>query len=265
MRRQALVFASFHFVLFWLLDPKWAEATIIPSMDSDGPDGDAFWDGFLWANKVPCPPLLRRMRPSIVRRISEGSHRKSTTGGMADILLYAWIEWAGNRRPPITNAQFREAIVEGGAEFGVQVLSNFGRRLQRKPISRKTVAAFLREVWPLQKSLKTEETSRALSNFAFRSGDLFPEVAGLIVTRLTSCGHFDSYALQSEEAGGIVGQYPKELLEVLVRLLSEDVHQWPHYTGEILDRLARDPRTGADVRLSRLRRLMGRPTVVPAV
>ncbi|MBY3514196.1 hypothetical protein HFN76_18460 [Rhizobium laguerreae] len=262
LRRQALVLASFQFSFLCYLDRRWAIANIMPSMDDDGPDGDGFWDGFLWANKVPCPPLLSRMRPSIVRRISSSPHRKPD--GLADILLYAWVEWSGRRRPPLTNAQFRQAIVEGGAEFGIQVLSNLGRRHERTPISRDVRAVFLRDVWPRQKALKSEETTRALISFAFRSGDIFPEVAGLIMKRLTPCRSFDLYPLQTEDAGGIVDQHPMDLLEVLLRVLAEDVYHWPYQTAAILDRLVRDPRTAADTRLSRLRRLLGLRSVAPA-
>jgi hypothetical protein len=261
MRRQALVFASFHFVLFWLLDPKWAEATIIPSMDSDGPDGDAFWDGFLWANRVLPAPLLRRMRSSIVHRVSVGSRRKPITDSLADILLHAWIEWSGRKKAPFTNTQFREAIVEGGTQFGVQVLWNLGRRLRRDTVSRDKVLAFFREVWPLQKALKSEETSRALSKFAFESGGLFPEVANLVAGRLVPCENFDTYSIYSSEPGGIVETYPEALLDVVARLLPTEVNRWPHHTAEILDRLAREPRLAPDPRLIRLRRAMGRPPI----
>ncbi|RVP85560.1 hypothetical protein, partial [Sinorhizobium meliloti] len=259
LRRQALVFASFQFVFFWLIDPKWAEAVIMPSMESEGPDGDAFWDGFLWANKVPPPPLLRKMTASIVQRVAEGSRRKPITDSLADILLYAWIEWSDRKKPPLTNTQFRESIVEGGTQFGVQVLWNLGRRLRQQTVSSEKVSQFFREVWPLQKALKSEETSRALSTFLFKSGDLFPEVASIIVGRLVPCENFDAYAISSEEPGGIIETYPNELLEVLLRLLPIDVNRWPHSIGAILDRLARAPQVSADARLMRLRRMMGRP------
>jgi hypothetical protein len=129
----------------------------MPSMMSEEADGDAFWDGFLWANKVPPAQLLRKMRPSILRKVGEGSRRKPITDSLADIILYAWIEWSGKRRPPFTNAQFREAIVDGGSQFAMQVLWDLGRRLQRKTVSDEKIRVFFREVWPLQKALKSQE------------------------------------------------------------------------------------------------------------
>ena len=261
LRRQALVFAAFRFVFFWLIDPKWTEATILPSMESEGADGDAFWDGFLWASKVPPPSLLQKMRKSIVRRVAEGSRRKPITDSLADIVLYAWIEWSDRKRPPFTNAQFREIIVEGGPQFGTQVLWNLGRRLQRNTVSREKVVLFFREVWPLQRVLKSPEISRALSHFLFESGNLFPEVASLIVGRLVPCENFDAYAISSQKPNGVVETYPRELIEVLLRLLPIDVNGWPHSIGEILDRLARVPEVSTDSRLIRLRRMMGRPAI----
>ncbi|KAB1082137.1 hypothetical protein F4V91_32950 [Neorhizobium galegae] len=263
LRRQALVFASFRFVFFWLVDPKWAEATIMPSMMSEEADGDAFWDGFLWANKVPPAQLLHKMRPSILRKVGEGSRRKPITDSLADIILYAWIEWSDKRRPPFTNAQFREAIVDGGSQFAMQVLWNLGRRLQRKTVSDEKIRVFFREVWPLQKALKSQEISRALSTFLFKTGNLFPDVSTLIMGRLGPCENFDAYTIHSEGEGGVIETYPEALLEILQRLLPSDVTRWPHHTSEILDRLARNPAVRDDGRLKRLRRAIGRPAVPP--
>ncbi|MBR2690442.1 MAG: SIR2 family protein [Aquamicrobium sp.] len=260
LRRQALVFASHQFVFFWLIDPKWAEAIIMPNMESAGPDGDAFWDGFLWASKVPPPSLLRKMTAAVIRRVAEGSRRKPTTDGLADILLYAWNQWSDRKKPPFSNTQFRETIVEGGTAFGVQVLSNLARRLKKNTISREKVVRFFREVWPLQKALKSEETSHALSRFLFESGPLFPEIVDLIVGRLVPCDNFDAYSISSEEPGGIIETYPEACLEVMTRLLPIDLNRWPHSTATILDRLGRMPQVSADVRLLRLRRMMGRPS-----
>ncbi|NSY99760.1 hypothetical protein G6M70_04225 [Agrobacterium tumefaciens] len=184
---------------------------------------------------------------------------------LADILLYAWIEWSGRKKPPFSNTQFREAIVEGGTQFGVQVLWNLQRRLRQHTVSREKVIQFFREVWPLQKALKSEEMSRALSTFLFQSGDLFPEMASLIVGRLVPCENFDAYTISSEEPGGIIETYPQPLLDVLLRLLPIDVNRWPHSMGAILDRLARAPQVSVDVRLMRLRRTMGHPAIEPAV
>ncbi|WP_205913550.1 SIR2 family protein [Rhizobium leguminosarum] len=265
LRRQALVFAAFHFPAFWYIDAKWAEKAIMPSMKSEGPDGDAFWDGFLWASKVPHPALLRKMVGTMIRRVSEGSRRKPITNSLADILLYSWVEWSEWKRPPFSDAQFREAIVEGGTTFGVQVLWNFGRRLERSAVSRDTTVRFFREVWPLQKSLKSQEISRALSSLLFKTGDLFPEIASLVLGRLVPCEDFDAYVLYSSEAGGIIESNPEMLLDVLQRLLPADVSRWPYHTGDVLDRLAQAPGVRTDKRLLQLRRAMGRLSLVSFV
>ncbi|WP_168256557.1 SIR2 family protein [Rhizobium laguerreae] len=265
LRRQTLVFAAFHFPAFWYIDAKWAETAIMPSMKSEGPDGDAFWDGFLWASKVPHPALLRKMVGTMIRRVSEGSRRKPITNSLADILLYSWVEWSEWKRPPFSDAQFREAIVEGGTTFGVQVLWNFGRRLERSAVSSDTTVRFFREVWPLQKSLKSQEISRALSSLLFKTGDLFPEIASLVLGRLLPCEDFDAYVLYSSEAGGIIESNPEMLLDVLQRLLPADVSRWPYHTGDVLDRLAQAPGVRTDKRLLQLRRAMGRLSLVSFV
>ncbi|NEK34255.1 SIR2 family protein [Rhizobium leguminosarum] len=263
LRRHALVLVSYRFLLFCSLDRKWAAANIMPSMDSEGPDADAFWDGFLWAKTVPCPPLFKRMRPSLLRRVREGSRRKSVRNGLADIVLFAWLAWSDRRRPPLSNEHFREAIVEGGAEFAVEVIWHLGRNLKGGNVGDQKIVEFFREVWPLQKALRVQDTSRALSSLAFDSGEHFPRVAALCSRHLVACENFDLYSVQSAGPGGILEEYPVSLLDMLARLLPQDVRQWPYYTREILDRLKADQRTASDERLLQLRRRLGLPSKIP--
>jgi hypothetical protein len=90
---------------------------------------------------------------------------------------------------------------------------------------------------------------------------LFAEVSSLIIGRLVPCDNFDAYAIYSDSEAAIIETHPDALLEVLLRLLPTDVSRWPHYTGEILDRLARAPTVRDDIRLKQLRRALGRPTI----
>lgn len=262
LRRHALVLVSYQLLFFCAIDAKWAAANILPNMDAAGPDSNAFWDGFLWANKVPCPPLFKKMRPSFLRRIAEGSRRRPITDGLAGIMLYAWLAWSDRRRPPLSNEQFREAIVEGGPQFAVQVLWNLGRKLQGGDLKNEKILEFVQKVWPLQKALKVPETSRALSSFAFGAGALFPEIVALIGGHLVPTENIELYSVQSAGPGGIADKHPEALLELLVRLLPDDVRRWPFHTRELLDRLKADHRTCDDARLVRLRRLLGLPSTV---
>ena len=263
LRRQALVFMAFHFTAFWYIDPQWTEVVLMPSISSQGPDEDAFWDGFLWANKVPHPTLLTKMVGPMLKRISEGSRRKPITDSLADMLLYAWMEWSHRKRPPLSDALFREAIVLGGPPFAVQVLWNLGRRMQRGSAPPEKTTRFFGEVWPLQKSLRSQEVSQALASFLFRTGDLFPDVARLVMPRLVPCQNFDVYPLNSGDADAIIESHPELLLEVFQKLLPADVGRWPYHMGEILDRLGRHPKIASDHRLARLRRALGRPALAP--
>lgn len=262
LRLQALVLVSHQFLFFCSIDSKWAATNIMPSMDSEGTDGDAFWDGFLWANKVPCPPLFRKMRPSFLRRVAEGSSRKPIRDGLADIMLYAWLAWSDRRHPPLRNEHLREAMVEGGAGFAVQVIWNLGRKQREGQLADHKIIEFLSEVWPLQKSLRVPETSRALSGFAFDTGALFPEVVKIIGRHLVPCENIELYTVHSAGAGGIIETYPEALLDMLVRLLPDDVRGWPYYTRGILDKLKIDPRTSSDERLAHLRRRFGLPSPI---
>ncbi len=127
LRRHALVLVSYQFLFLCAIDRHWAAANILPIIDTEDPESDAFWDGFLWANKVPCPPLFKKMRSAFLKRISQRTRRRPITDALADIMLYAWLSWSDRRRPPLSNKQFREAIVEGGvrASSRTRTFSNF--------------------------------------------------------------------------------------------------------------------------------------------
>lgn len=255
---SALAIASANLSFFWNLDREWTTASLVPAMFATTDASHAFWDGFLWGNRVPPKALFRKMLPEMIKILSSGKLQKPAVDSLADILLFGWLKWRNLKTPVVSDEMMREAIVQGGAPFGSQVLFNVKRRLAKGALSNEDLLWFSQKVWPLQKSLMCSEITRPLTDLLFESGPVFPELFKVMRTRLVPLENFDFYRLKLSGPDGVIEQYPVEMLDLLERLLPQDPRFWPHFTWDVLARLAKTDALQDNVRLKRLNRALGR-------
>ncbi|MBO9170022.1 SIR2 family protein [Rhizobium sp. L245/93] len=262
MKRQALVLASYQLTSWFHVDPTWTKRKLLPFQFDNGSDGDAFWDGFLWANHVPQKTLFHRMKKAITARVALQSNRQSTTDRLSEIILYIWLNWRSAKRRPLSNDDLRQLLVLGGEAFAGKILWHFEGTLKRGGVPDRILIEFFVKAWPLQKAMKTEDLTRRLVNFAIHAGDSFPVVLPLVLKRVVPTVHFDAYTLANHLKDGIAAKYPRELLELLVAILPIDTELWQYGVSTILDHLVADDRTRNDPRLRDLRRRSGLTTVL---
>ncbi len=259
MRRHALVMLGFQINWLFTIDPDWTTENLLTVVNDEGTDGDALWDGILWAGRAPRKTLYERLKPGLLARATSPMRRRAEANVIASFLL---IGWGGDPKadPPeqlVTSAELREILVESDNELRGQVLWHLGHwtaELEGKWRTR--LVQFLQDVWPNQKALRTPEMSSALVNLALASGDLFPEVVEAILPRLVPvrAGTLRGFMLRSEAENQSASIYPNAMLDLLWAILAEDPTLWPYKIEEVLEVLAETPETRADPRLSELRR-----------
>jgi len=96
----------------------------------------------------------------------------------------------------------------------------------------------LRDVWPLEISVKTSTMSARLCDLAFSSGEHFLSIAELVLPLLTRIDseHISLPHLRVAE-DNIVDLYPRQTLELLHAVLPDDVSAWPWDIQEILPKI----------------------------
>jgi hypothetical protein len=259
MRRHALVMFGYRINWMFAIAPQWTEQHVLAVANDDGNDGNALWDGILWAARAPSRALYERLKPALLDRAMSPTRRRAEANVMGGFLL---IGWGGDAEGDpseqlVSNAELREMLVEGDDDLRGQILWHLQNWSQdAKGKWRVRLVPFLTDVWPNHRALRTPEMSARLSNLAMVSGDLFPQVVEAIRARLVPVrgGMLHNILLKSGEDDHPARRYPAAMLDLLWAILAEDMALWPYKVEELLDLLSEASETRADTRLSELRR-----------
>ena len=259
MRRHTLVMISFQLPWLFAIDPAWTERQLLPAAENSGPDGDAFWDGVLWAAQMPSRELFARLKAGLIARASQPHAHRDHSDIMAGLLLGAWGGAEGAAEPVrlISDIELREVLIEGDDQLRGQIIWHLEHWLAGdKGRWYRHVIPFLNQVWPKQRALHTPSLSARLTDFALASGDLMPAVIELILPRLVPIrmGSLRMLLLKDGSEDYQVQRYPRATLDLLWAVLTEDPLFWPYKIEDVLDYLATVPETSGDPRLSELRR-----------
>lgn len=259
IRRHTLVMLGFQINWLFAISPEWTRENLLMVVDDEGDDGDALWDGILWAARAPSRALYEYLKPGLFARAISPMRRRAEASVIAGFLL---IGWGGDpdAGPPgqlVTSAELRELLVESDEELRGQTLWQL-KHWSADPKARwhALLVPFLTDVWPNHRAVRTPEMSARLAELVLASGDLFPAVVQAVLTRLVPVrgGVLDGFMLSSEVENHPALLYPSAMLDLLWAILAEDATVWPYKIEEVLDILAEASETRADPRLSELRR-----------
>ena len=263
-RRHTIAIITRDLEWFYRRDPQWTESQVLSIIDAEDPeDQQAFWAGFLWNAEIPSAEFYLRLKPAMLA-LAKGrsSSRKGHLQELANLAVSGWITVdSAGKNPWITNAEFREVLIDAGDELRSHVLWQIERGLSDEDSSvRKQWAVnardFFHHVWPRQKVAKSPEMSVRLCELLLSSGDDFAELADIVVpllTRITAGTGLRSHFL--DESSVIIDRNAERLLRLLHVVLPYDVAEWPYGIGDVLDRIGEADRDLlSDARLVELRR-----------
>ena len=215
LRCQALVMISYHLNWLYAVDPAWTERQLLPSAESGLADGDAFWDGVIWAARFPNRSLFGHIAPGLIERTRRPHSRRRHSTIMAGFLLAGWGSSEDTAEPEqlISDAQLREILIWSDDEFRIQMLWQLKEWSGHSGTKwRDRVIPFFTHVWPKQRALRTPAISSRLANFLLASDDLIPALMPLILPRLVPIrgGSLDTILLNND---------PKKTRSVVFRRL----------------------------------------------
>lgn len=260
LRCQALVMISFQLNWLHVIDPSWTERQLLGAAADTALDGEAVWEGVLWAAKVPPPPLYVRLKPALMRRARLPRHQRHQSTIVGGFLLYGWGGFISQETPDplVSNEELREVLIHTDDELRGQLLWQLERWVSddASPWSERLLP-FLRDVWPNQRTVRTPANSARLASLAIASGDLMPAVVDLIRKKLVLLrgGSLRGLFLAGENAETHPARkHPKATLDLLWSLLGENPSDWPYNVTPTLDFLLSAAETTLDPRLAELLR-----------
>ncbi|UDL92238.1 SIR2 family protein [Mesorhizobium sp. PAMC28654] len=77
MRRHALVMLGFQINWLYAIAPQWTEQHLLAIATNEDDDGDALWDGILWAARAPSRPLYELLKPGLLARAMSPMRRRA--------------------------------------------------------------------------------------------------------------------------------------------------------------------------------------------
>lgn len=257
--QYALAVTSLRFTWLSQVGPEWTEQHLLPWSNDNGAGGEAFWAGFLSAGQTPTAAFFTRLKGRLMQRATDGTVRESYRRTVAGMLLIGWRgvdpEHPGVRH--VSDADLREVLIHGDDVLRRQALWQLGHWAQDEQGEWNTqVLPFLRNVWPLQRAVKTGASSAALLNLAFVIPEgIFDEVAKAIEPRLTVVNSSAMLGpLDGEALDAFAKSHAPALLTLLWNVLSEDAGAWPYEASAYLASLGRQPSLAGDARLTELLR-----------
>jgi hypothetical protein len=254
-RRDALVIFSHQLVWIYGHAPDWAEAHLLSVLGQDREDERAFWSGFFWAARFPGFEIYARLKPFLLAMVSTERDRSGDVEQIAGMLLGGWGSFDQTRggKRCVSHDEMREALRTGGDAFRRQVLW-YLKTWSNEDRSGWSAQALvlLREVWPRERAVRTKQTSERLFDLAIDADrDMFSPIVDAVTPLMTTLSSNALGVLAGDEA---LVREPMALLKLLYAALAQSATDWPYHADTVVERLAANPATAKDPRITELRR-----------
>jgi hypothetical protein len=263
-RQHAIVIFSLHLNWLFHFEVDWVERNLLKILDeANEDDRSALLSGFLWSAEITHPDLYSRLKPDLIAMAKEVE--PSSPGlikPLAALMLSGWsFQSEGSVERLISNKELRETLSLANDEFRSHALWTISRWMEDKDDKAREKWAtlslvFLQEVWPREKTVQNSTMSIRLCKFIFSSGNLFPELAGIVELLLTKIDNRRFFGPDlSEKEQGLARQYPEKVLMILHKVLADIAKHWPYGVNGVLKAIEEaDPNLATDKRMIELKR-----------
>lgn len=243
LRRHSLVVFAHNLQWFYEIDSEWSKENLLSVLDSnDLDDKGAFWEGFLWAGKVPNQELYAHIKPHLLQLAKRGDPMGRGHGEvLLGVILAGWGSVFEGQRC-VSNDELRDILTHVDDPMRSHVLFKMDRWASISATEDGTenswvslLPELLSDVWPRLRSVKSPAISARLFDLAFSNEERFSELAEVILPLLTriELDHLMPSNLRRPNAN-IVERYPRMTLALLHAVLPDRVSAWPYGIEETL-------------------------------
>ena len=191
--------------------------------------------------------------------VSPERNRSSDVEKIAGMLLAGWGSFDTTKYGErcVSNDEMRQTLRTGGDAFRRQVLW-YLRTWSEEDGERWGTQALvlLRDVWPRERAVRTEETSAGLFDLAIDTdGDMFTLLVDAVTPLMTTLSSSTLGLVKlMRGADEELVREPMALLKLLYAALAQSATDWPYHADSVIERLASNPATAHDPRMAERRR-----------
>ena len=252
----------------WLdyIAPDWADETVVPWFRTGHDKSEPAWNGLLHIGEMPTPSLFGKIRDHFIELFPAiyswnwGDHAEERAHQW--VVIATAIASSSNGVSGMSFDQARDCIRSMNSRGRGQVIYFLGRVGKENESGwKKYTIPFIEKAWPKEKSIQTEETSKAWISVLEDSGEGFPMLVNAIgpYLRRTGLMRFGLFGFTrvGESEVMIPKAYPDHMLDVLDLVIPDIPADVPHDLAEVLQVLAEaKPEIVSDRRLMRLEALV---------
>lgn len=244
IRRHVLVILAGDIDRLHCIDPNWVEENLLAVLVvEDEQDRAALWSGILRGKKILRAPLYLKLKQHLLEFVSAPRLFQSDQAtGLATMVLAGWGSTDDNNgQRCITSSEIREVLLHAGDVFRSSVLWQLETWAEQTAGAnhaaywRSLIPELIRDAWPLQRSAKTSKTSAALVSLVLSDVESIPKMTALVLPLLMTIDRGDHLHLHTADGkGGLAGQFPNEMLDIMAVVLPNKATDWPYGTDGVL-------------------------------
>ncbi|MDR6937323.1 SIR2 family protein [Luteibacter sp. 3190] len=256
LRRYAVCLMARQYSWLSAIAPKQTRRALLPHAFRKD-DRDSFFQGLLSGHLRITPELFNELKPQLMDLIHEDNLPHDEQGVLVDLLMKGWlgVDVDGEDRQLLSDSELREALIVGGDRVRNTALWRLGNWANDEDSRwRPALARFFGTVWPLQRVVRTAQTTAALVKFALKMKGLFDEVVPLIVSHLVRLQDIGAYWYLDFTVDDLPKRHPVALLDILWAVLPTYTRDWPYGTEPLIRTLSEQPAAASDRRLVDLMR-----------
>ncbi len=221
------VLLAAHVIALFRVDRKWTAEHLLPLFDWSRSECEArsVWGGFLWSPQL-YRPLVEEVKPEFLDTASHYEALGQFKGQYASLLTFAALDPSD----VFTNAELAAATralpqdgLEEAADALVRAIDGAGD--QRVPYWTNRVEPYVRKIWPRTRDKASSSIAESFARVCIAAGDAFPEALKTLRPWLQPVSYADRLVHSLHEAG-LCKKFPREALELLVRVIGEE-DPWP--------------------------------------
>ncbi|WP_295963834.1 SIR2 family protein [uncultured Bartonella sp.] len=251
-RQYVLVMLFREINWFFQTDKDWTQKHLLPVFHSSKSiDRDAAWSGFLEIRELPCTEIFKTIKDDLFTIVKTlPAFYLKNIDRYAKIILDLWNNTDDNTGEKlITDAELHELLLKSNNQFRIIISSHLKsefRRNNNPSDQAKLCLAKLLKFWPKQMKAWSPEVSANFCELLLWSGAQFPVLLKLVINHLNKIydiNQLDFGDITTPYFGNkIIQDYPKELLELLFKVLPNATRQHatrqrPFKIAEILQKI----------------------------
>jgi hypothetical protein len=222
------------------LNPDWTRDEFIQKFDWEkNANASALWQGYFWQFLLP-PDLWPLLKDNFLTAVGRSNDLGSSAEPAASWFTVICID----RSAWITHAEATQVLTSMNPKSRSAVAHLLWRRLEQAAAGadelwRDKIGPWLRDAWPRKQNLIAPSVSLNLALAVISTHDEFPNAVAAIREFIGSSRecHLLIYQVQKSSAQ-LADLYPRELLELLGRLVDPSSRSCDRHLRELLDQIA---------------------------